>query len=299
MRVPQFVGGGRIAWTERPVPTPGPGQLLLRVGANALCGSERGQWIDGARVVPGHEAAGVVAAAGAETSTPVGTPGVAYLMDFCGTCLSCALGCTNQCLHKRGDLGFNRDGGYAPYELVSETVFFPVPEALPLDLATLLLDVMGTGGHAIGRARRLRADIESVLVTGAGPIGLGLLAMCRLLLGRDVAVYVSDIAPPRLRLAERLGGIPVSVEGRGLLEGLAACGRSEVDAAFDACGRAAPTPAASRTMPTRSPPSASRVDNRCRPGDDAPSSTRLSPSRRAPPRASSAATPPLRRRSCA
>ena len=88
MPVPQFVGGGRITVGERPVPTPGQGQLLVRVRANALCGSERGQFQEGSPVTPGHEAAGVVAAMGPETHTPVGTRGVIFLMDFCGACPS-------------------------------------------------------------------------------------------------------------------------------------------------------------------------------------------------------------------
>ncbi len=238
MRVPLFVGGGRIEWGEREVPSPGPGELLLRVRANALCGSERGQFFGGTQVVPGHEAAGIVASAGPGTATPVGTAGVVFLMHFCGECRSCRTGHTNQCLAKRGDMGFNRDGGYAPYELVSERVFFPVPGDLPLEIATLLLDVMGTSRHAISRALQVRPDIESVLVTGSGPVGLGLLAMCRLLLGADVPVYVSDVAPARLALAERLGGIPVPVAERGLGEGLTDHGRTEVDIAFDASGRA-------------------------------------------------------------
>ncbi len=238
MRVPRFVGQGRIEWAEREVPTPGDGELLLRVRANALCGSERGQFLGGTGVVPGHEAAGVVEAAGPGTTTPVGTPGVVFLMDFCGQCRSCRLGYTNQCLQKRADMGFNRDGGYAPYELLSERVFFPVPDDLPLDLATMLLDVMGTSGHAIGRARLVRPDVESVLVSGAGPVGLGLLAMCRLRLGSDIPVYVSDVNPTRLAMAERLGGVPVAVAERSLEQGLRTVGAGRVDVAFDASGRA-------------------------------------------------------------
>jgi D-arabinose 1-dehydrogenase-like Zn-dependent alcohol dehydrogenase len=116
MRTAHFVGDGRIRLEQRPVPVPGPGQLLVRVGANALCGSERGQFLRGASVTPGHEAAGVVVAGGSGTRTAVGTSGVVFLMDFCGECRSCRLGYTNQCLGKRGDLGFNRDGGYAEAE---------------------------------------------------------------------------------------------------------------------------------------------------------------------------------------
>lgn len=75
-------------------------------------------------------------------------------------------------------------GGYGMYELVHETIFFPVDADLPLTEATLLLDVMGTTGHALRRALLVRPDVESLLVMGAGPVGLGVVAMARLLLGR-------------------------------------------------------------------------------------------------------------------
>jgi threonine dehydrogenase-like Zn-dependent dehydrogenase len=128
VRAPRFVGDGKVVFEESPVPEPGPGELLIRVQANALCGSERGQFQHGADVTPGHEAAGVVAAVGPGTSIRVGTPGVIFLMVFCGTCRSCRQGFTNQCLDKRGDMGFNRDGGYGPYEVVPESIFFPSGE---------------------------------------------------------------------------------------------------------------------------------------------------------------------------
>jgi threonine 3-dehydrogenase len=66
MQVPRFVGHGRIEFVKKSVPEPGRGQLLIRVQANALCGSERGQFVNGAEVTPGHEAAGVVVAVGHE-----------------------------------------------------------------------------------------------------------------------------------------------------------------------------------------------------------------------------------------
>ena len=116
MNVPIFTGGGKITFGEKTVPKPGAGQLLIQVRANALCGSELGQFYDGTEITPGHEAAGLVVATGPGTKIPVGTPGVIFLMDFCGTCRNCRLGFTQQCLAKRGDMGFNRDGGYGPYE---------------------------------------------------------------------------------------------------------------------------------------------------------------------------------------
>lgn len=237
--VPRFSGNCQIHTTTKPVPQPGAGQLLLEVKANALCGSERPQWAQGTTTTPGHEAAGVVVAAGRGTTTPVGARGVVFLMDFCGECRSCRQGFTNQCLAKRGDMGFNQDGGYGVYELVHESLFFPVTDDLPLTEATLLLDVMGTGGHAINRARLVHKDIQSVLITGAGPIGLGVLAMAKLLLGRDVPVLLSDVVPYRLQLAEQLGGLPILASEMSLKEGAQHHGIAAPDVVIDCAGKGA------------------------------------------------------------
>lgn len=236
--VPHFRGQRQIGSITRPVPQPGPGQLLLECKANALCGSERGQFINGTSVTPGHEAAGVVVAAGAGTSTSIGTAGVVFLMDFCGACRSCRAGCTNQCLAKRADMGFSHDGGYGRYELIHESIFFPTP-GLPPGEATLLLDIMGTGGHSIKRARLVHPDIRSLLIPGAGPIGLGVLAMARLLLGPDVPVVISDVVPYRLKMAEAMGGLPVLATQMSLSQGLKHHGLGAPDVAIDCAGKAA------------------------------------------------------------
>ncbi|RYG68904.1 alcohol dehydrogenase, partial [bacterium] len=235
--VPHFAGGRQIGTTVKPVPQVGPGQLLLEVKANALCGSERPQWANGTEVTPGHEAAGVVVAAGENTTTPVGTAGVVFLMDFCGKCRNCKANFTNQCLAKRADMGFNRDGGYGRYELIHENIFFPTGD-LPLDEATLLLDIMGTGGHAIKRAQLVHSDIQSILIPGAGPIGLGVLAMAKLLLGDDVKVVISDVVPYRLKMAADMGGLPVLSSEMSLAEGLKHHGIDAPDVSIDCAGKA-------------------------------------------------------------
>jgi threonine dehydrogenase-like Zn-dependent dehydrogenase len=139
MKVPVFEGEGKISFREKPVPQPG------------------WQFYEGTEITPGHEAAGVVVATGSEARTPIGTPGVIFLMDFCGTCRSCRLGFTQQCLSKRGDMGFNRDGGYGRYELIHENIFFPVDIGIPLAEATLLLGVQAD--------MRLSAPNLSVLIS--------------------------------------------------------------------------------------------------------------------------------------
>jgi len=231
---PTFVGDGRIVFADREYPDPGPGQLLLAVEANAICGTDREQYYEGSECVPGHEAAGTVIAAGEGTSTPAGTRGAVFLMDYCGTCRSCRSGHTNQCLAKRNDMGFTADGGYGPFEVVHETNFFAVPDDLTGPEATLLLDVMGTGGHALGRITRMREDVESLFVSGAGPIGLGVLAIAKTRWGSDLPVYISDVSPWRLRFAQALGGIPVDVRDPNAIKELDA-----VDAAVDTTGKTA------------------------------------------------------------
>ena len=237
MLVPRFLGRGEIRFVPKPVPEPGSGQLLVQAKANALCGSERGQFFDGSEVTPGHEAAGGVVAAGPDTRTAVGTQGVIYLMDFCGECRSCGLGFTNQCTNKRGDVGFNRDGGYGPYVLINEHVFFPIGDDVPLAEATMLLDVMGTTGHAIRRGLRLREDVWSLGVAGAGPVGLGVLAIARILLGSGVPVVISDLSPYRLALAKRLGGNVIDLREKSVVEGLREHGLDAVDLAIDTSGK--------------------------------------------------------------
>ena len=84
---------------------------MVRCRANALCGSDRSGYLGGSGVVPGHEVAGEVVAAGADTSVAPGTQGVIYLMDYCGDCRSCRFGATNVCGRRRADTGFTTDGG--------------------------------------------------------------------------------------------------------------------------------------------------------------------------------------------
>jgi len=231
-QAPTFPGKGEIRLVQRSYRDPGQGELLISPRANAICGTDRGMFLGGAAHVPGHETAGVVVASGPGTTTPVGTKGVVYLMDYCGECRSCLRGATNQCLAKRGDMGINMDGGYGPFEVVHESNFFPISDDIGFESATMLLDVMGTSSHAIGRAQLVMPDIQSVYIAGAGPIGLGLAVMARLRLGADLPVYISDVSAWRLNFAESFGAIPVDASDPAAVR---AVGRPDV--AFDASGK--------------------------------------------------------------
>ncbi len=105
--------------------------------------------------------------------------------------------------------------------------------------ATLLLDIMGTNSHAIRRARLVHPDPQSMVVAGAGPIGLGMLAMAKIRFGQDFPVVVVDLSPYRLQLAETLGGLPVDLNHRSLAQGMQDHGLQEADLAMDTSGKGA------------------------------------------------------------
>jgi len=238
-RHPRFLGESRIDFIDRPVPEPGPGELLIQPKANALCKSDYGAYHMGSDTTPGHEMAGVVVANGPGTSIAPGTVGAVFLMEYCGQCRSCRLGLTNQCLDKKADYGFTHDGGYGPYTVIQERTFFPIDPSLTPAEATLLLDIMGTDGHALKRAKLVHPDIQSVLVTGAGPIGLGVTAMVKLTFGFDTPVLITDLVDYRLKLAERLGAKPIHIGKETIAEGMARHGMQRVDLAVDGSGRTA------------------------------------------------------------
>lgn len=241
-QAPQFIGDEAVSLVEREYANPRRGQLLIRVRANALCGSDRSLFSQGADTIAGHEFAGEVVEAGEGAITPLGTRGVVFLMAFCGECRHCLRGATNICLDKRGDVGFNRDGGLGPFALVEERTFFPIGDDIPFPLATMLLDVMGTSGHALDRAELVHSDIRSIHIAGAGPVGVGALVMAKIRYGDDVPVFVSDLSPWRLDFVESLGARPLRLEDVASMP--------PVDLAIDASGRTAAREAAVSRLAT-------------------------------------------------
>ena len=111
---PIFTGNGHISLEQREWPDPGAGQLLIRVRANAICGTDRHQFLEGSTVVAGHEAAGEVAEAGPGTSTAIGTRGVIFFKEYCGECRSCGAGHTSLCTDKKASTGMTTMGATGP-----------------------------------------------------------------------------------------------------------------------------------------------------------------------------------------
>lgn len=233
MRAARFKGSRTVEVVEVPRPKPGPGELLVRVAANGVCGSDRKVFLNGRANIPGHEAAGTVVEVGAGCSTPVGARIAAYLPLFCGQCPFCERGAGNLCPDGEGLLGWSTDGGYAEYMLVPEQNALSLHDDLSFAQGVLLLDTLGTAGHAVRLAGGRGA--ESALVLGAGPIGAGALA-CLKAFGVE-ELYVSEPSGYRRRIAAEMGAVPIDPETEEVAERVLANCPYGVDLAVEAAGR--------------------------------------------------------------
>lgn len=196
------------------VPEIGAHDVLLRVGAVSVCGSDVHQaynthsWPVNVPVVLGHEFAGTVArAGGAVTAFREGDRAVAETAaEVCGECVLCRTGRYNLCPRRKG-FGYGVDGAMASYVRVPARCLHAIPDTLPFGLACL------AEPHAVAyNAMCVNSIIrpgDFVVVLGPGPIGL-LCARMAALAGADplvVAGRSSDAA--RLQTAKRLGATHV------------------------------------------------------------------------------------------
>ncbi len=207
-----------IAMEERPVPTPGPRDVLVEVTSVGVCGSDV-HWYEhgriGSRVVKGplvlgHESAGRVVGIGAEVSKhAVGDrvclePGVP-----CARCRECRAGRYNLCRDVAFFASPPTDGAFADFVTIHEDFAFALPDGMSDDVGALM-EPLSVGIWACRKAGVTAGD--RVLVTGAGPIGL--LAMQVALAFGATEVAISDVNQHRLAAAERMGATRVLEAGR-------------------------------------------------------------------------------------
>jgi threonine dehydrogenase-like Zn-dependent dehydrogenase len=225
MRAAYLPGGRRVDLRDVPVPEPGPGQLLLRMGASTICGSDlraiyREHLGVGAEayqgVVGGHEPCGSVVKAGpGVTGWAEGDRAVVYHIAGCGSCPDCMDGYDISCQSpERAAYGWQRDGGHAEFILVEERSLVRLPDELSyLDGASVACSV-GTAYEALCRIGVSGRD--ATLVTGLGPVGLaaGLLAKA---MGATRVVGV-DIAEERRALAREVGAVDEAIPADGAVE---------------------------------------------------------------------------------
>ena len=197
-------------YTEVPDPAIGDDDVLIRIKACGICGSDVHGFTGktGRRLPPlimGHEAAGIVEEMGKNVQGLEKGDRVCFDSTvYCNKCEACLEGRFNHC-HERQVLGvsvpaFKRHGTFAEYVAVPSWIVFKIPDDLSF-IHAALLEPASIGTHASNRVP-IKAD-DTVVVIGAGTIGLFILQGCRL---RGAAkVIVADINDFRLDLAKRLG----------------------------------------------------------------------------------------------
>ncbi|WP_214364522.1 NAD(P)-dependent alcohol dehydrogenase [Pseudonocardia sp. H11422] len=218
MRVAVLRGVGDMAMEQRPVPRPGPGEVLVRVTAVGMCGSDVhyyehgriGDFVVEQPLVLGHEPAGEVVDLGAGvTRARIGQRVSIEPGRPCFTCTQCLTGRYNLCPDMRFFATPPVDGALCEYVAVHESFAHPVPDSMSDDAAALL-EPLSVGVWA---ARKGGAGPGSrVLVNGAGPIGLVTVQVA--VASGAAEVVVADVNPARLVLAGQLGAtgsIDVSV----------------------------------------------------------------------------------------
>ena len=195
-------------------PAPGPGEAVVRVFRVGICGTDFSGYLGKMPFysyprIPGHELGVEVVAVG-EGVTDVGPGDKASVEPYinCQTCHACRRGHTN-CCENHLTLGVHIDGGLRPLFTVPARKLH-VSKVLTFDQLALV-ETLGIGLHAVNRADP-RAD-ETVLVVGAGPIGLSVVEFAKLAGSR---VVVMDINEQRLRFVREKMGVAETVAAKGL-----------------------------------------------------------------------------------
>ena len=212
MRAVRFHGSGTPLTVEDvESPSPGPGEVLVRVAAAGVCGTEL-HFLDGLLVPArtpitlGHEVAGVVAAVGGGVTEPaVGDRVAVHYFHSCGACDRCTGGDDHLCDAPLGFLAFAGDGGFADEVVVPARSAVPVPDGLDLVEAAPLCCGGATAVHAARVAGTGAGDVA--VVYGTGGVGLALVQVLQLAGARVLAVGRGE---QRLALARELGAETVS-----------------------------------------------------------------------------------------
>lgn len=233
----------QFTYTDVPMPEPGPDEVRIAVKACGICGSDV-HGMDGSTgrrrppIIMGHEAAGVIEKIGGAVTD--WKPGDRVTFDstiYCGNCEYCRRGEINLC-DRRRVLGvscedYRQHGAFADLVVVPQRILYRLPERTSFEQAALV-EPFAIAMHAVRRSPPALND--SILVVGAGMIGLGLVQVLKNTgCGKLVVI---DVAPERLALASRLGATHTVNSGtedaRQVLRELT--GGRGTDLAFEAVG---------------------------------------------------------------
>jgi L-iditol 2-dehydrogenase len=239
MKAVRLEAVGSIGLREVDKPDIGPDELLVRVEACGVCGTDRhlfhGEFPCTPPVTPGHEFSGIVEAIGATVSgfsigdRVSGDPNIA-----CGRCAHCHAGRVNLCSNLRA-IGIHRDGGFAEYLALPQKQAFVLPADLPPTHGAFC-EPLGCCLHGVDLAEIKPGS--SVVVLGGGVIGLLTVQLARL--AGATTVILSTRQASRRALAEDLGATatvdPTAADVIDAIAGLAGLAPGGVDVVFECAG---------------------------------------------------------------
>jgi threonine 3-dehydrogenase len=201
--------GPELQFTDRPKPTPGPRDVIVRVTHAGICGTDRHIWEwdewSASRIpvgiITGHEFVGVIESVGSAVTKY--KPGLRVSAEGHTTGWTDYNSRTGNA-HIASDtkiIGIDRDGCFADFVSVPEENVWPVHPSIP-DKVAAVLDPLGNAVHTV-----MAADVsaKSVLVSGVGIIGLMGVTVARA--AGASRIFCTDINPPRLALAKKLGAV--------------------------------------------------------------------------------------------
>ncbi|MBI3370817.1 MAG: alcohol dehydrogenase catalytic domain-containing protein [Betaproteobacteria bacterium] len=225
---------GELRLVDKPVPRPGPAEVLVRIGATAVCGTDlevishgepaliQGGLPFNRNFTPGHEYMGTVAGLGPGVDEfELGARIAVEIHAGCGRCERCREGMYTACLnygmnygeHDKGHRanGFTTDGGFAEYAVNHVNTLVRVPAGMSDEEATLIVTA-GTALYGIDALGGLIAG-QSIVVTGPGPIGLMSVGVARAL-GADPVILIGTRQDRRrLDIGRQLGANEILTVG--------------------------------------------------------------------------------------
>jgi len=226
----------RLELADLPEPVAGDSEVVVRVAACGICGSELETFAGRSPrrtppLVMGHEFCGYIES-GETNGFTKGSRVVCNAIIHCGNCVNCSKGRTQLCLNRQV-FGMHRPGAFAELVVAPASCLMPWPIDLPAAWASLA-EPLGNGVHVVDRVRY--KEPESMVIIGAGPIGLMVLQAVRALLRIPVAVV--DVDPQRLDAARSVGAEAAMTSNRGNLALLAEdfTGGMGFDVVVDAAG---------------------------------------------------------------
>lgn len=234
MRAVELVADGTVRVTSRPRPQLGPHDVLVRVAAAGICGSDLSATRNGSfppGTVMGHEVVGdIVEAGSAVRGTDELGRVVVVPLAWCGRCRWCTANAAQLCpVSWAGSIGLgDRSGGFAEFLAVAAASCRPFPADVPVALGALV-EPFAVGLHAVRRSRLTEHPDLSAVVFGAGAIGLMVLSAARL---SGAAAVVVETNPVRAQIARRMGATAVVASADGVASVLG----NAPEVAFDCTG---------------------------------------------------------------